>query len=92
MIVLILAALVVLLVAANVVLWKYGYVHSAEKPVSVMDRPVTDPKEKKAVMKRLNRWRDEGRLTREEFEHVYALCLSEWDPESPEGSGPDTAV
>ena len=60
-------------------LWKSGFLSQAEKPESLIDRPVMDAKERRAIMKRLRRWREEGKLTREEFEHVTALCQSEWD-------------
>lgn len=70
---------VVLVVAINISLWKFGFVHSAEKPVPLIDKPMMDAKEQKAIRKRLKRWREEGKLTREEFERFLSLCQGEWD-------------
>ncbi|MCG3205007.1 MAG: hypothetical protein KCHDKBKB_01724 [Elusimicrobia bacterium] len=63
-------------------LWKSGFLTQAEKPVDIFDRPVMEAKERKAILKRLKRWREEGKLSREEFEHLTALCESEWDSRS----------
>ncbi len=60
-------------------LWKSGFLMQAEKPKPLIDKPVMEAKERKAVMKRLRRWREEGKLTREQFEVVSELCRSEWD-------------
>ena len=38
------------LVAINIFLWKYGFVHEAERPEVVEDDPVKLSKEKKAVL------------------------------------------
>ena len=77
---LLLIFLVLLLVAAiSWFLWKSGFLFQAEKPDRLIDKPVINAKERKAFVKRLRRWRDEGKLTREEFEHVSALCESEWE-------------
>lgn len=62
-------------------LWKSGFLMQAEQPQSIIDKPVIDAKERRAIVKRLKRWREEGKLSREEFEHVSALCQSEWDGE-----------
>lgn len=51
----------------------------AEQPKSLIDKPVMEAKERRAFLKRLKRWREEGKISREEFEHIDALCRSEWD-------------
>ncbi len=56
----------------------------AEKPQLLIDKPVMDAKERKSFLKRLKRWREEGKISREEFEHIETLCRSEWDPPSPD--------
>ena len=70
---------IVLVLAVNISLWKFGFVHSAEKPIPLIDKPMMDAKEQKAITKRLKRWREEGRITREEWERFSQLCRSEWD-------------
>lgn len=70
---------VLVLIGINIFLWKSGFLMQAEKPEIVIDRPVQDVKERKAFLKRLNRWKEEGKVTREEFEHLLALCREEWD-------------
>jgi hypothetical protein len=69
----------VCLIAINVSLWKFGFIHMAAKPTLVEDKPVMDPKERRAIMKRIDRWRTEGKLTREQYEIFLDLCRSEWD-------------
>jgi len=70
---------IVILIAINVALWKYGFVHDAAEPKLVDDKPVMDAKERRAIMKRIDRWREEGKLTREQYEIFLDLCRSEWD-------------
>jgi hypothetical protein len=70
-----------ILLVVNLFLWKHGYVGLAEKPEAVLDRPVMDPKERKAFLKRLKRWKEEGKINRADFEKFYALCTEEWDQE-----------
>jgi hypothetical protein len=70
---------IICLLAVNISLWKFGFIHSAVNPELVEDRPVMDPKERRAVMRRLERWRTEGKLTREQYEVFLDLCRSEWD-------------
>lgn len=71
--------IVVLLCVIAWFFWKSGFLFQAEEPKPIIDKPVMDAKERKAVLKRLKRWREEGKLTRQEFEVVDALCRSEWD-------------
>jgi hypothetical protein len=59
-------------------LWKSGFLFEAEKPVSVLDVPITDARARTAFLKRLERWRGEGKLSREEYEHLLFLCEHEW--------------
>lgn len=73
-----LVAVIIVLIGINLLLWKSGFVKDAEQPIPVMDRPVMDPKERKAILKRLRRWKKEGKLTPAEFEHFYRLCEAEW--------------
>ena len=80
MIFLVVLVLVALLLAANLALWRVGAVETAERPEPVLDRPLTDARERKAILKRLRRWKEEGKLTVEEYEHVRRLCDAEWDP------------
>jgi hypothetical protein len=70
---------VVCLIAVNIALWKFGFVHSAINPKLVDDRPVMDAKERRAILRRLDRWREEGKLNREQYETFLDLCRSEWD-------------
>ncbi|MFN0118057.1 MAG: hypothetical protein ACKVQC_07200 [Elusimicrobiota bacterium] len=79
MITFVLLIIVFCLVASNIALWKYGFIHDAEKPIVIEDKPISDPKERKTFLKRLRRWKEEGRITREEFERIGQLCESEWD-------------
>lgn len=74
-----LLATVLLMIAISYFLWKSGFLMDAEKPKPLIDRPVMDAKERKAIVKRLKRWKEEGKLTREEFEHVVQLCQAEWE-------------
>ena len=70
------------LVAVNIFLWKSGFLFDAERPKPLIDTPVKDPKERKAALKRIERWRSEGKISREEAEHWRILCEQEWDLES----------
>ena len=70
---------VLMMIVISWLLWKSGFLMQAEKPEPLIDSPVMDPKERKAVMKRFKRWREEGKLSREEYEHLILLCQSEWD-------------
>ena len=69
------------IVAVSVCAWKFGFIGEAEDPKPILDKPVLDPKERKAFSKRLKRWKEEGKITREEFEKIYGLCSKEWDVE-----------
>lgn len=77
---------VLIVLAINILLWKSGFLKQAERPSAVLDLPRLDEKERKAIIKRLKRWRDEGRLTRAEYEHFLALCDLEWDEVQPSHS------
>ena len=79
MMVLVVVLVIVFLVAINISLWKFGFIHMAAKPTLIEDKPVMDPKERRAVMRRLERWREEGKLNREQYEVFLDLCRSEWD-------------
>lgn len=70
---------IALLLVINVVLWKSGFLYQAENPTPVLDVPVKNPKEQKAFLKRLHRWKDEGKVTREDFERFSELAEREWD-------------
>ncbi len=74
----ILGVIIVVLLAINIALWKFGFVQEAENPSVVEDRPVMNPRERKAILKRLERWREEGKLSREELEKLLGLCESDW--------------
>lgn len=67
------------MVAINFYLWQSGALERAERPEPMIDRPVMDPKERKAVLRRLKRWKEEGKLSAPEYEHIRRLCESEWD-------------
>lgn len=69
---------VLLFLLISWLLWKSGFLRDAVKPRRVVDVPVTDPKDRKAALKRIHRWREEGKLSREEYEHLLRLCESEW--------------
>jgi hypothetical protein len=60
------------------VLGALGFLFEAEKPVSILDVPITDARARTAFLKRLERWRAEGKLSREEYEHCLFLCEHEW--------------
>lgn len=75
----VLLAIIAVLLAINIFLWKSGFLQDAENPKIVNDNPVKDPKERKAFLKRLWRWKEEGRLSREEYEHLNALAEENWD-------------
>ncbi len=66
------------LAAITVSLWKFGFVHDAQSPVSSEEKPMADPRQRKALLSRLQRWREEGKLTRAEYERVLSLCESDW--------------
>ncbi|OVE76621.1 hypothetical protein BVX98_05470 [bacterium F11] len=72
---------IVILLVINVILWKSGSVQTAETPETLLDRPLMDPKERKAILKRLKRWKEEGKLTRSEYDVFQRLCDAEWDAE-----------
>ncbi len=76
---LVILAVAALMVTISWFLWKSGFLTQAEKPEALIDKPVMEAKERRAIIKRLKRWRAEGKITREEFEHVSDLCRSEWD-------------
>jgi len=76
---LLLLLIILVLAVINVFLWKYGFVHDAENPRPFLDRPVMDARERKAIKKRLKRWSEEGKLTRNEFDRFSDLCDQEWD-------------
>ncbi len=73
----VLAALALVLVISWL-LWKSGFLFEAEKPVSILDVPITDARARKAFLKRLERWREEGKISREEYERFLFLCEHEW--------------
>ncbi len=73
-----LLGIIAVLVAINICLWKFGFVQDAEKPTVVDDKPVMNPRQRKAIMERLERWQAEGKLSREEFERFSDLCESDW--------------
>jgi hypothetical protein len=66
------------LIALTLHFWKQGAVAEAEHPQAQLDMPVLDPKERKVFLKRCVRWRDEGKLSREEFERLVHLCETDW--------------
>jgi len=70
---------ILLLVAMNIFLWRTGSVKTAENPKTLLDVPVKNPKERKAFLKRVKKWKAEGKLTREEFETVTHLIESDWN-------------
>lgn len=59
-------------------LWKSGFLRDAVAPVPVLDIPITDARGRKAFLKRLERWRGEGKITREEYERILFLCENDW--------------
>lgn len=67
------------LVGISLFLWKSGFLYDAERPRPVIDTPVKDPKERKAALLRISRWRAEGRISREEAEHWQQLCEQFWE-------------
>lgn len=75
---------VLVIIAINIFLWKSGFLRDAEEPRPMFDKPVTDARARKAVQKRLERWRQEGKISREELEHWQHLCEKEWDVETDE--------
>lgn len=79
MIVVLVVSFMICVIAINIALWKFGFIHDAAHPEPVIDRPVMDKKERRAIMKRLERWREEGKLNREQYETFLELCRSEWD-------------
>ncbi len=74
---------IAILVAINIFLWKSGFLHQAESPTPVNDVPVKDPKERKAFLRRLVRWREEGKISRDEFEKMSSLADQDWDDPAP---------
>lgn len=71
-------ALLAGIAVVTVALWKFGLIHEAEHPVASEEKSILDPRQRKAVLARLNRWKEEGKLTRAEFERILALCESDW--------------
>lgn len=69
----------VLIIIGSWILWKSGFLRDAESPKKILDRPLMDKKERRAFLKRLTRWKQEGKLTRAEFERMQELCDQEWD-------------
>lgn len=67
------------ILAINIFLWKSGFLHQAEQPEAVADRPLKDPRIRGALLKRIRRWREEGKLSRAEAERLETLCQTEWD-------------
>ena len=77
----------------------YGIIWTAKKfyfPTEVAQNPEKYPvrwdariskKELSAVLTHLQRWRKEGKISREEYDHMTDICLSEMqqvpDPEKP---------
>lgn len=80
MIIPVLLGVIALLAIMNLALWKSGAVGTAEAPTTLIDKPVMDLTERKAFLKRLKRWKQEGKVNRAEYEHFYQLCHEEWDP------------
>ena len=81
-------AVILVLVAINLFLWKSGFLFDAERPKALLDRPVTDARARNAVRRRLARWREEGKISRAEAEHWERLCEEEWDPPEEARSAP----
>jgi hypothetical protein len=77
---LVLFCVIVVLIAINIFLWKSGFLAQAERPLIVSDHPVREAKEREAFLKRLGRWNEEGKVSREEYTHLTELCRAEWDP------------
>ena len=71
-------AILALFVAISWLLWKSGFLFDAEKPTPLLDIPFADARARKAFLQRLERWRDEGKVTREEYERLLFLCDHEW--------------
>jgi len=75
----ILVLVIALLLLINIVLWKSGFLFQAEHPKTVKDIPVNDPKERRAFLKRLHRWREEGKISRDDHERFSVLSDEDWD-------------
>lgn len=71
--------IVLALVGINIALWKFGFVHDSEKPNLVDDRPMMDPRQRKAILRRIERWKTEGKLSPAEVEKILYLCENDWD-------------
>lgn len=67
------------LVVINIFLWKSGFLFQAENPIPVNDVPIKDPKDRRAFLKRLRRWKEEGKISREDFEKLTYLADQDWD-------------
>jgi hypothetical protein len=75
---LVVIAVLALFVIVSWFLWKSGFLYDAEKPVSVLDIPISDARARKAFLKRLERWNEEGKISREHYEHLLALTEQDW--------------
>ena len=75
----VLVLVIICLLAINIFLWKSGFLGQAESPRLVSDLPTQEPKERKAFLKRLLRWREHGKVSREEYEHLSRLTEEDWD-------------
>ena len=76
---LVVVAVILLFAVISWFLWKSGFLQQAEKPTPILDRPVSDARARKLFLARLSRWREEGKISREEYEHFSLLCEEEWD-------------
>lgn len=75
----VLLLIILILIGINIFLWKSGFLFQAENPQPVNDVPVKDPKERRAFLKRLHRWREEGKISRVDFEKMSELADQDWD-------------
>ena len=78
MILLVFGASLAVIIAINIFLWKSGFLRDAERPTPVIDKPVSDARARAAALKRVARWREEGKLSREEADDWERLCESDW--------------
>jgi hypothetical protein len=69
------------IIGINIFLWKSGFLFDAEHPKPMIDQVVKDPKERKAALLRISRWRAEGRISREDAERWTTLCEQHWQKE-----------
>jgi hypothetical protein len=75
----VLLLIILVLIGINIFLWKSGFLFQAENPIPVNDIPVKNPKDRRAFLKRLQRWREEGKISRAEFEKLSELADQDWD-------------